>query len=114
MIIVFSSYTSILLIIYISCAQILLAQCAGTVKKTSMELGGNAPLIVFDSGDLNLAAEGVIASRFRCTGQVGKTIVYIRLFLINDKCSDTMLKKYLFLCVYIIISHKMNTDYLCL
>lgn len=49
--------------------KILLSQCASTVKKTSMELGGNAPFIIFDSGDLNLAAEGAIASRFRCTGQ---------------------------------------------
>lgn len=49
--------------------KILLSQCASTVKKTSMELGGNAPFIVFNTADINLAVAGVIASRFRCTGQ---------------------------------------------
>lgn len=49
--------------------KILLSQCASTVKKTSMELGGNAPFIVFDTADIKLAANGVINSRFRCTGQ---------------------------------------------
>jgi len=49
--------------------KILLSQCASTVKKTSMELGGNAPFIVFDSADVSLAAQGVINSRFRCSGQ---------------------------------------------
>jgi succinate-semialdehyde dehydrogenase / glutarate-semialdehyde dehydrogenase len=47
----------------------LMAKCAGTVKKVSLELGGNAPLIVFDDADLDLAVEGVIASKFRNTGQ---------------------------------------------
>ncbi|WP_432724132.1 NADP-dependent succinate-semialdehyde dehydrogenase [Jeongeupia wiesaeckerbachi] len=46
-----------------------LAQCAGTVKKTSMELGGNAPFIVFDDADLDAAVEGAIASKYRNTGQ---------------------------------------------
>jgi succinate-semialdehyde dehydrogenase/glutarate-semialdehyde dehydrogenase len=47
----------------------LMATCAGTVKKVSLELGGNAPLIVFDDADLELAVEGAIASKFRNTGQ---------------------------------------------
>jgi succinate-semialdehyde dehydrogenase / glutarate-semialdehyde dehydrogenase len=47
----------------------LLAQCAGTVKKVSMELGGNAPFIVFDDADLDAAVTGVIASKYRNTGQ---------------------------------------------
>ncbi|MDT8894119.1 NAD-dependent succinate-semialdehyde dehydrogenase [Halomonas sp. I1] len=47
----------------------LLAQCAGTVKKTSMELGGNAPFIVFDDADLDAAVEGAVASKFRNSGQ---------------------------------------------
>ena len=47
----------------------LLAQCADTVKRTSMELGGNAPFIVFDDADLDLAVEGLIASKFRNAGQ---------------------------------------------
>ncbi|MGL6214040.1 NAD-dependent succinate-semialdehyde dehydrogenase, partial [Billgrantia desiderata] len=47
----------------------LLAQCAGTVKKASMELGGNAPFIVFDDADLDAAVEGAVASKYRNSGQ---------------------------------------------
>lgn len=47
----------------------LMAQCASTVKKVSLELGGNAPFIVFDDADLDAAVEGAIASKFRNTGQ---------------------------------------------
>ena len=47
----------------------LLAQCAQTIKKTSMELGGNAPFIVFEDADLDAAVQGVLASKFRNTGQ---------------------------------------------
>ncbi|WP_043320119.1 NAD-dependent succinate-semialdehyde dehydrogenase [Microbulbifer sp. HZ11] len=49
--------------------KLLMAQCAGTVKKTSMELGGNAPFIVFDDADLPTAVAGVMASKFRNAGQ---------------------------------------------
>jgi succinate-semialdehyde dehydrogenase/glutarate-semialdehyde dehydrogenase len=47
----------------------LAAQCAPTLKKLSLELGGNAPFIVFDDADLDAAVQGVIASKFRNTGQ---------------------------------------------
>ncbi|MCE3285004.1 MAG: succinic semialdehyde dehydrogenase [Steroidobacteraceae bacterium] len=47
----------------------LMAQCAGTLKKLSLELGGNAPFIVFDDADLDLAVQGAIASKYRNTGQ---------------------------------------------
>src|SRR3954470_21799729 len=47
----------------------LMAQCAGTVKKVSLELGGNAPFIVFDDADLDSAVEGAMASKYRNTGQ---------------------------------------------
>ncbi len=47
----------------------LMAQCAGTMKKVSMELGGNAPFIVFDDADLDQAVAGVMASKFRNAGQ---------------------------------------------
>jgi succinate-semialdehyde dehydrogenase / glutarate-semialdehyde dehydrogenase len=47
----------------------LMAQCAGTVKKITMELGGNAPFIVFDDADLDAAVAGAIASKYRNTGQ---------------------------------------------
>lgn len=49
--------------------RVLLAQSADTVKKCSMELGGNAPLIVFDDADLDLAVEGILNAKFRNTGQ---------------------------------------------
>lgn len=47
----------------------LMAQCAGTVKKISLELGGNAPFLVFDDADLDEAVKGAIASKYRNTGQ---------------------------------------------
>ncbi|MCP4412412.1 MAG: NAD-dependent succinate-semialdehyde dehydrogenase, partial [Gammaproteobacteria bacterium] len=47
----------------------LLEQCAGTVKKVSMELGGNAPFIVFDDADLDAAVDGLMASKYRNSGQ---------------------------------------------
>src|ERR1700727_1589862 len=47
----------------------LMAQCAGTVKKISLELGGNAPFIVFEDADLDAAVQGAIASKYRNTGQ---------------------------------------------
>jgi succinate-semialdehyde dehydrogenase/glutarate-semialdehyde dehydrogenase len=47
----------------------LIAQCADTVKKVSMELGGNAPFIVFDDADLDAAVQGTMASKYRNTGQ---------------------------------------------
>ncbi|MBK17977.1 MAG: succinate-semialdehyde dehydrogenase I [Rhodospirillaceae bacterium] len=49
--------------------KVLMEQCAGTVKKVSMELGGNAPFIVFDDADIDAAVQGAMASKFRNTGQ---------------------------------------------
>jgi succinate-semialdehyde dehydrogenase/glutarate-semialdehyde dehydrogenase len=49
--------------------KLLMAQCAGTVKKVSLELGGNAPFIVFDDADLEAAVNGAIASKYRNAGQ---------------------------------------------
>lgn len=60
----------------------LLAQCAGTVKKVSLELGGNAPFIVFDDADLDAAVAGAIASKFRNTGQ---TCVCTNRFLVQEE-----------------------------
>jgi succinate-semialdehyde dehydrogenase/glutarate-semialdehyde dehydrogenase len=59
----------------------LMAQCAGTVKKVSLELGGNAPFIVFDDADLDAAVQGAIASKYRNTGQ---TCVCANRLLIQD------------------------------
>src|SRR5690606_35818646 len=49
--------------------RILMAQCAPTVKKLALELGGNAPFIVFDDADLDSAVEGALASKYRNAGQ---------------------------------------------
>lgn len=52
-----------------SVGKLLTTLAAGTLKKVSMELGGNAPFILFEDGDLDLAVEGVMACKFRCSGQ---------------------------------------------
>ncbi|WP_413206237.1 NAD-dependent succinate-semialdehyde dehydrogenase [Rhodospirillum sp. A1_3_36] len=61
--------------------KMLMAQCAGTVKKVSLELGGNAPFIVFDDADLDAAVEGALASKYRNTGQ---TCVCANRLLVQD------------------------------
>lgn len=50
--------------------KLLLEQCASTVKKVSLELGGNAPFIVFPSADVDAAVQGAMGAKFRCSGQV--------------------------------------------
>jgi len=68
----------------------LLGQCAGTVKKTSMELGGNAPFIVFDDADLDAAADGAMASKYRNAGQ---TCVCANRLLVQDAVYDAFAAK---------------------
>jgi len=63
----------------------LIAQAATTVKKTSMELGGNAPFIVFEDADIDAAVEGAIAAKFRNSGQ---TCVCANRLLVHDKVYD--------------------------
>ena len=63
----------------------LLAMCAPTIKKTSMELGGNAPFIVFDDADLDAAVAGAMVSKFRNTGQ---TCVCANRILVQDGVYD--------------------------
>ena len=63
----------------------LMAQCAQTIKKVSLELGGNAPFIVFDDADLDAAVEGAMASKYRNTGQ---TCVCVNRFLVQDGVYD--------------------------
>ncbi|NYZ14362.1 NAD-dependent succinate-semialdehyde dehydrogenase [Azospirillum sp. RWY-5-1] len=63
----------------------LMAQCAGTVKKVGLELGGNAPFIVFDDADLDQAVAGVLASKFRNAGQ---TCVCANRILVQDGVYD--------------------------
>jgi succinate-semialdehyde dehydrogenase/glutarate-semialdehyde dehydrogenase len=63
----------------------LMAQCATTVKKVSLELGGNAPFIVFDDADLDQAVEGAMASKYR---NMGQTCVCANRFLVQDGVYD--------------------------
>ena len=72
----------------------LMAQCAPTIKKLSLELGGNAPFIVFDDADLEAAADGLIASKYRNAGQtcVCANRVYVQ-ESIKDKFLDVFVKK---------------------
>ena len=68
----------------------LLRECAGTVKKVSMELGGNAPFIVFDDADVDAAIEGAIVSKFRNCGQ---TCVCTNRFYVQDGVYDEFVTK---------------------
>lgn len=68
----------------------LMEQCAGTVKKMSLELGGNAPFVVFDDADLDAAVEGAMASKYRNTGQ---TCVCANRILVQDGVYDEFAKK---------------------
>lgn len=61
--------------------RLLMAQCAPTVKKLSLELGGNAPFIVFDDADVEAAVEGALAAKYRNTGQ---TCVCANRFLVQS------------------------------
>jgi succinate-semialdehyde dehydrogenase/glutarate-semialdehyde dehydrogenase len=70
--------------------KLLMAQCAATVKKTSMELGGNAPFIVFDDADLDAAIKGAVASKYRNAGQ---TCVCANRILVQDGVYDAFAKK---------------------
>jgi len=65
--------------------RLLLRQCADTIKKVALELGGNAPFIVFDDADLPAAVEGAMASKFRNTGQ---TCVCANRIYVQDQVYD--------------------------
>src|SRR5271165_3757485 len=70
--------------------KVLMAQCAGTIKKLSLELGGNAPFIVFEDADLDAAVEGAVASKYRNTGQ---TCVCTNRVLVQDSVYDAFAEK---------------------
>jgi len=69
----------------------LIAACSKTVKKVSMELGGNAPFIVFDDADLDAAVEGAMISKYRNTGQ---TCVCTNRFLVQNGVYDDFAEKF--------------------
>jgi succinate-semialdehyde dehydrogenase / glutarate-semialdehyde dehydrogenase len=71
--------------------RILMAQCAPTVKKMSLELGGNAPFIVFDDADIDSAVEGAFASKYRNAGQ---TCVCSNRFYVQEGVYDQFVEKF--------------------
>jgi succinate-semialdehyde dehydrogenase/glutarate-semialdehyde dehydrogenase len=70
--------------------RLLMAQCAPTIKKLSLELGGNAPFIVFDDADVDAAVEGALIAKYRNTGQ---TCVCANRFLVQNGIYDTFAEK---------------------
>ncbi|MEN9866159.1 MAG: NADP-dependent succinate-semialdehyde dehydrogenase [Pseudomonadota bacterium] len=71
--------------------RILMQQCASTIKKLSLELGGNAPFIVFDDADLDAAVEGAMQSKYRNAGQ---TCVCANRFYVQDGIYDAFAEKF--------------------
>jgi len=70
--------------------KMLIAKCAATVKKVSMELGGNAPFLVFDDADIERAVEGAIVAKYRNSGQ---TCVCTNRFFVQDGVYDQFVEK---------------------
>jgi succinate-semialdehyde dehydrogenase/glutarate-semialdehyde dehydrogenase len=71
--------------------KLLMAQCAGQVKKVSLELGGNAPFIVFDDADLESAVAGALTCKFRNSGQ---TCISANRILVQDSVYDAFLERF--------------------
>ncbi|WP_227429769.1 NAD-dependent succinate-semialdehyde dehydrogenase [Psychrobacter sp. I-STPA6b] len=72
--------------------RILMGQCADTIKKLSLELGGNAPFIVFDDANLEKAADGLIAAKYRNAGQ---TCICANRIYVQESVKDEFLKIYI-------------------
>jgi len=71
--------------------KLLMKQCADTVKRTSMELGGNAPIIVFDDADLDIAVAGALVSKYRNSGQ---TCICANRIIVQEGIYDAFVKKF--------------------
>ncbi|MDH4608506.1 NADP-dependent succinate-semialdehyde dehydrogenase [Pseudomonas sp. BN102] len=71
--------------------RLLMGQCAPTIKKVSLELGGNAPFIVFDDADIDAAVEGALVAKYRNAGQ---TCVCVNRFYIHDAVYDTFAERF--------------------
>ena len=87
--------------------KILMRQCADTVKKVSLELGGNAPFIVFDDADIDAAVEGAMASKFRNTGQ---TCVCANRIFVQDAVYDEFSSKLATKVSALTVSDGLNPD----
>ena len=82
-------------------------QCSTTLKRMSMELGGNAPFIVFEDADIDEAVQGAVKSKFRNSGQ---TCVCTNRFYIHNKVIDEFVEKYSKECEKINIGHGFNDN----
>lgn len=71
--------------------KLLMKQCADTVKRTSMELGGNAPVIIFDDADLDAAVQGALVSKYRNSGQ---TCICANRLLVQEGIYDAFIEKF--------------------
>jgi len=71
--------------------KLLMKQCAETVKRTSMELGGNAPVIVFDDADIDAAVQGALVSKYRNSGQ---TCICSNRLLVQEGVYDAFVEKF--------------------
>nr|WP_320135394.1 NAD-dependent succinate-semialdehyde dehydrogenase [uncultured Amphritea sp.] len=71
--------------------KLLMKQCADTVKRTSMELGGNAPVIIFDDADLDLAIAGALTAKYRNSGQ---TCICANRLLVQEGIYDAFVEKF--------------------
>ena len=84
-----------------------MADCSKTMKRTSMELGGNAPFIVFDDADLDAAVTGAMICKFRNAGQ---TCVCANRFLVQEKIYDEFLEKLRKATESLVIGNGMNEE----
>lgn len=84
---------------------ILLGQCAPTIKRTSMELGGNAPFIIFDDADIDAAVAGAIAAKFRNAGQ---TCVCANRFLVQDGIYDRFAERFAAAALSLVVGNGMD------
>nr|WP_256873341.1 NAD-dependent succinate-semialdehyde dehydrogenase [Pseudomonas taiwanensis] len=71
--------------------RLLMGQCAPTIKKVSLELGGNAPFIVFDDADIDAAVEGALVAKYRNAGQ---TCVCVNRFYVHDAVYDAFAERF--------------------
>jgi len=83
----------------------LISQCASTVKKVSMELGGNAPFIVFDDADIDAAVQGAIASKYRNAGQ---TCVCTNRIFVQQNIAEQFIEKFTQAVVQLTIGNGLN------
>ena len=87
--------------------KILMKQSSSSLKKLSLELGGNAPFIVFDDANIDNAVEGAIASKFRNSGQ---TCICVNRFIVHEKVYDEFLSKLILAVEKFKIGNGMDSD----